>query len=77
MQWMFTKGLYHENKREETNKSLAENLKQNHRLNSLTITKQYARDENTGYDFQFWWECDMFERVICEKFNINNIKQGV
>ena len=77
MQWMLTKELYHKSKREETNKAFVEHLKLNHHLNSLTITKQYARDENTGYDFQFWWDCDMFERTICEKFNINNEKQGV
>lgn len=71
MQWMLTNRLYHKHINLEKNKAFAENMKKNYRLNSLIITQQYARDENTGYDFQFNWESEMFERVMCEKFDIN------
>jgi len=77
MQSQFTARRYSKDLNEKSNRTFCEELKFNYKLSNLVITEQYARDALTGNDYQFWWETEEFERIICEKFNINNIKQGV
>jgi len=76
IQWFLTEGIFRKEKCLENNKLFAEILKKKHNIKSLVITKQYARDENTGYDFQFWWECEMFERTILGVLGLENINEA-
>lgn len=70
IQWFLSDRTFYKEKNIESNRIFSAELKIKYNLNSLTITKQYARDENTKYDFQFWWENEMFERTILGVFAI-------